>query len=164
LLEDLLQNYDGTVFLVSHDRAFLDNVVTSTIVFEGNGLWREYEGGVQDWLTQSRRAQALAQAAAPSTATKTGPAESTRAKGAATAEAAPAKRKLSYKEQRELDALPSLIEGLEQEQKAIHDELADGNLYTGDAARAALLSERSAQIDDELMAALERWEGLGSGL
>ena len=64
LLEDLLQNYDGTVFLVSHDRAFLDNVVTSTIVFEGDGLWREYEGGVQDWLTQSRRAQALAQAAA----------------------------------------------------------------------------------------------------
>ena len=59
LLEDLLQNYDGTVFLVSHDRAFLDNVVTSTIVFEGDGLWREYEGGVQDWLTQSRRAQAI---------------------------------------------------------------------------------------------------------
>ena len=71
LLEDLLQNYDGTVFLVSHDRTFLDNVVTSTIVFEGDGLWREYEGGVQDWLTQSRRAQALAQAA--SAAARYGP-------------------------------------------------------------------------------------------
>src|SRR5205085_10872742 len=64
LLEDLLQNYDGTVFLVSHDRTFLDNVVTSTIAFEGEGQWREYEGGVEDWLTQSRRARALAEAAA----------------------------------------------------------------------------------------------------
>jgi ATP-binding cassette subfamily F protein uup len=64
LLEDLLQNYDGTVFLVSHDRTFLDNVVTSTIAFEGDGQWREYEGGVQDWLTQSRRAQAIRDAAA----------------------------------------------------------------------------------------------------
>ncbi|MGX9080596.1 ATP-binding cassette domain-containing protein, partial [Klebsiella pneumoniae] len=57
MLEDLLQNYDGTVFLVSHDRSFLDNVVTSTIAWEGPGKWREYEGGVQDWLDQSRRSQ-----------------------------------------------------------------------------------------------------------
>ena len=76
LLEDLLQNYDGTVFLVSHDRAFLDNVVTSTIVFEGDGQWREYEGGVQDWLTQSRRSQALAQAAAVADVRSAAPAAS----------------------------------------------------------------------------------------
>jgi ABC transport system ATP-binding/permease protein len=156
LLEDLLQNYDGTVFLVSHDRAFLDNVVTSTIVFEGEGRWREYEGGVQDWLTQSRRAQALA--AAASTAAK---APAPTAAAVATPASAP-KKKLSYKEQRELDALPALIESLEQEQKTIHEELADGTLYSSDPARASTLSERSARIDDELMAALERWEVLGS--
>src|SRR5688572_6781136 len=102
LLEDLLQNYDGTVFLVSHDRAFLDNVVTSTIVFEGNGLWREYEGGVQDWLTQSRRAQALAQAATAADARAGAPAPKPAPAPTPTA----AKRKLSYKEQRELEALP----------------------------------------------------------
>jgi ABC transport system ATP-binding/permease protein len=156
LLEDLLQNYDGTVFLVSHDRAFLDNVVTSTIVFEGEGLWREYEGGVQDWLTQSRRAQAAAGADAKAAAQAPKPATP-----AATAAPAPAKKKLSYKEQRELEALPVLIESLEQEQKAIHDELADGNLYGSNPPRAAQLGERSAKIDDELLAAMERWESLG---
>ena len=160
LLEDLLQNYDGTVFLVSHDRTFLDNVVTSTIVFEGDGLWREYEGGVQDWLTQSRRAQALALAAAAAVPRPPAPAA---AKAAATAAPTPARRKLSYKEQRELDALPGLIDSLEQEQKALHEELADGGLYSSDPVRAVALTERSAAIDDELMAALERWEALGSG-
>ena len=160
LLEDLLQNYDGTVFLVSHDRAFLDNVVTSTIVFEGDGLWREYEGGVQDWLTQSRRAQAIALAAAPAGGSR----PSAKETGAQPppAPAVPAKKKLSYKEQRELETLPALIETLEQEQQAIHADLADGNLYASDPARAARLSERSGQIDNELIAALERWEDLGS--
>jgi ABC transport system ATP-binding/permease protein len=156
LLEDLLQNYDGTVFLVSHDRAFLDNVVTSTIVFEGEGRWREYEGGVQDWLIQSRRAQALA-AATGAAAKAPAPASA-----AVAAPVSAPKKKLSYKEQRELDALPALIESLEQEQKTIHEELADGTLYTSDPVRASTLSERSARIDDELMAALERWESLGS--
>jgi ABC transport system ATP-binding/permease protein len=156
LLEDLLQNYDGTVFLVSHDRTFLDNVVTSTIVFEGDGRWREYEGGVQDWLTQSRRAQGLMQAAsAPAQAIKPTPAP-------ATAQGATLKKKLSYKEQRELDALPALIDALEQEQRVIHEELADGNLYASDPGRAGELAQRSARIDDELMEALERWESLGS--
>jgi ABC transport system ATP-binding/permease protein len=159
LLEDLLQNYDGTVFLVSHDRAFLDNVVTSTIVFEGDGLWREYEGGVQDWLTQSRRAQALALAAAATGEARTTLPDAGESKAARPAPTA-ARKKLSYREQRELDALPAQIEALEQEQKAIHGELADGSLYAREAERAQRLSERSAQIDDELMAALERWESL----
>jgi len=161
LLEDLLQNYDGTVFLVSHDRAFLDNVVTSTIVFEGPGVWREYEGGVQDWLTQSRRAQALAASAAAAgrPATQEAGAKAAAATGTT---AAPPKKKLSYKDQRELEALPALIEALEQEQKDIHGELADGSLYVNDIARASRLSERSAQIDNELIAALERWEALGN--
>ena len=161
LLEDLLQNYDGTVFLVSHDRTFLDNVVTSTIVFEGDGLWREYEGGVQDWLTQSRRAQALAQAASSPEAR---PATVNSPRPAPVAASAPPRRKLSYKAQRELDALPGLIEALELEQKTVHEELADGGLYSSDPERAVLLTERSTAIDDELTAALERWEALGSGL
>ncbi|MEO7392897.1 MAG: ATP-binding cassette domain-containing protein [Ramlibacter sp.] len=157
LLEDLLQNYDGTVFLVSHDRAFLDNVVTSTIVFEGSGLWREYEGGVQDWLAQSRRAQAISLAAGGKPS-----APDVAAKSAVAAPAAMPRKKLSYKDQRELETLPGVIEALEQEQRSIHEELADGSLYAGDAQRATLLSERSAQIDNELTTALERWEELGN--
>jgi ABC transport system ATP-binding/permease protein len=161
LLEDLLQNYDGTVFLVSHDRAFLDNVVTSTIVFEGEGRWREYEGGVQDWLSQSRRAQALAQQSGRADVATAAPVP----KPAALAAAAPvaaARKKLSYKEQRELEALPAMIEALEQEQRSINDELADGQLYGSNPARAAELAQRSARIDEELVAALQRWEALGT--
>ncbi len=161
LLEELLQAYEGTVFLVSHDRSFLDNVVTSTIAFEGDGRWREYEGGVQDWLDQSRRAQAIAQAAAPKAAA---PSEAAKAAPAAVppAPAPGAKRKLSYKEQRELDSLPGRIEALEQEQKSINEQLADGSLYRTDGTRASELAARSAQIEDELMAALERWDQLGA--
>ncbi|HEY1230306.1 MAG TPA: ATP-binding cassette domain-containing protein, partial [Ramlibacter sp.] len=158
LLEDLLQSYDGTVFLVSHDRTFLDNVVTSTIAFEGEGRWREYEGGVQDWLTQSQRSLALAPAPAPAAAPVAAKPQSTAAPAAATA----SRRKLSYKEQRELEALPALIEGLETEQAALNAELADGSLYASDPGRAAQLATRSAAIEDELMAALERWDALGS--
>ena len=166
LLEELLQQYDGTVFLVSHDRSFLDNVVTSTIAYEGEGRWREYEGGVQDWLTQSRRAQALArgaasQAAAQSPAASAAPAPEARSEATGTTPTTAPKKKLSYKEQRELESLPGLIEALEQEQKAIQGELADGSLYRTDGARAARLAERSTQIDDALIAALERWEHLG---
>ncbi len=164
LLEELLQQYDGTVFLVSHDRSFLDNVVTSTIAFEGEGRWREYEGGVQDWLTQSRRAQALARSTIPTapTATAAPEAPARETQPAAAPGAGVARKKLSYKEQRELESLPGLIEALEQEQKALADELADGSVYRTDGVRAAQLTERSAQIEDELMAALERWEQLGA--
>jgi len=160
LLEELLQDYEGTVFLVSHDRAFLDNVVTSTIAFEGDGRWREYEGGVEDWLTQSRRARALAEAGrvpAP-------PAEREKPQAAAAAAPAPvpaSRRKLGYKEQRELEALPGLIEALEKEQKAIQDELAAAVVYREDPARAAELAVRIERIEEELMTALERWEALG---
>jgi ATP-binding cassette subfamily F protein uup len=154
LLEDLLQSYEGTVFLVSHDRAFLDNVVTSTIAFEGDGRWREYEGGVEDWLTQSRRAAALQRA--PAAPAVPGPAVQSKSPPVVAA-----KRKLSYKEQRELEGLPARIESLEQEQAAIQAELAVGDVYRSDAGRAASLAERSAAIEDELMAALQRWEDLG---
>ncbi|HEY8355824.1 MAG TPA: ATP-binding cassette domain-containing protein [Ramlibacter sp.] len=156
LLEQLLQDYEGTVFLVSHDRTFLDNVVTSTIAFEGDGNWREYEGGVQDWLTQSKRARAIAEAAAPAPAPVATQAKPPPAAPAPTA----ARRKLAFKEQRELDALPALIASLEQEQKAIQDELTAGTVYSADPERAGALVKRSEQIEEELMTALERWETL----
>jgi ATP-binding cassette subfamily F protein uup len=163
LLEDLLQSYEGTVFLVSHDRAFLDNVVTSTIAYEGDGRWREYEGGVQDWLVQSQRARAIAAAAAAARPGRPEPAPAAPAAAPtpAPAAAAVARRKLSYKEQRELDALPARIQALEQEQAALQAELADGTLYARDGARAAQLTARTSAIDDELLAALERWDALG---
>jgi len=156
LLEELLQSYDGTVFLVSHDRTFLDNVVTSTIAYEGDGLWREYEGGVQDWLAQSQRSRALAGAPAAKSAPKAEP-KRTQDKLPPTQ-----KRKLSYKEQRELEQLPAQIEALEAEQQAIRDELADGSLYARDGARAAALHTRDGEIEDLLMQALERWELLSA--
>ncbi len=163
LLEDLLTDYTGTVFLVSHDRRFLNNVVTSTVVFEGEGKWREYEGDVEDWLTQSARARAL-QAQPTGTPAKTGsaPTASNTQNGTAqnTAEAKP-KRKLSYKEQRELETLPQRIADLEREQETLGRLLADGMLFATEPTRAAELAKRHADIDDELMAALERWETLG---
>ncbi|AMM25188.1 ATP-binding cassette domain-containing protein [Variovorax sp. PAMC 28711] len=164
LLEQLLQDYDGTVFLVSHDRTFLDNVVTSTIAFEGDGRWREYEGSVQDWLIQSKRAREIAEqrlAAAPT------PAVAASAPVAEAAKSAPAttpRKKLSYKEQRELDTLPAQIAALEEEQKRVAEmlEIDGGAIYANDASRAAELGERHARIDDEMLALLERQEQLGA--
>ncbi len=174
LLEDLLQTYDGTVFLVSHDRTFLDNVVTSTIAYEGDAKWREYEGGVTDWLIQTQRANEIAQSRGQKGAKAFNYERDQAAKQAASvsaaavplapvASAAPASktRKLSFKEQRELDGLPGVISALETEQKEITDALADGSLYAVDNARAMKLATRSAQIDDEMLVAMERWELLG---
>jgi len=180
LLEELLQGYGGTVFLVSHDRRFLDNVVTSTIAWEGDpdfggrpGLWREYEGGYEDWKQQRARARLLSAsqgsagaAAAPpassspvpvSSAAPAGPPVSPPAQGASSSA-----RKLSYKEQRELEALPARIEALEAEQRTIDAELADGLLFARHPQRGAELTTRHAQIEDELMQALERWEQLSA--
>jgi ATP-binding cassette subfamily F protein uup len=174
LLEDLLQNYDGTVFLVSHDRTFMDNVVTSTIAFEGDAGWREYEGGVNDWLIQSRRARDIAQSkgqkgAKPFNYEREQLSKQEQLIASATPAVAssgavklqPRARKLSFKEQRELDSLPDTIATLEAEQEEITQTLADGGLYATDNARAIALANRNAQIDDALMQALERWEQLG---
>ena len=171
LLEDLLQNYDGTVFLVSHDRTFLDNVVTSTIAYEGQARWREFEGGVQDWLIQSKRANAIAQAKGQKGAQnfnygrddKAVATSKSVAAQAAPVTAVPAAkvRKLSYKEQRELEALPQRIADLEAEQASISSHLADGTLYASDNAKAMQLAQRNTAIETELLEALERWEALG---
>jgi ATP-binding cassette subfamily F protein uup len=159
LLEQLLQDYGGTVFLVSHDRRFLDDVVTSTIAHEGEARWREYEGGYEDWKLQRERSRAavLASAAAAPAAK---PAASPPAAPAAPASKPP--RKLGFKEQRELAELPARIEALEAEQKALAERLASADLYAREPQAVAALQARYAQIEDELMAALERWEALDS--
>jgi ATP-binding cassette subfamily F protein uup len=157
LLEDLLQQYEGTVFLVSHDRRFLDNVVTSTLVFEGEGRWREYVGDVQDWLTQSARSAALQRERA-----EQAPAPAAKPASAAPAPTpATAKKKLSYKEQREFDALAPRIAALEAEQASIDKELENGQLFHSNPTRAAQLGARHAEVEGEWLQALERWEALG---
>ncbi len=169
LLEELLESYEGTVFLVSHDRTFLDNVVTSTIAAEGDGLWREYEGGVQDWIIQSKRSRALQaaesnqrpnQAAAGSIGDKSA-SETTATKTTAMSPVG-TRRKLTYREQRELDELPLQIATLESEQKALHEKLADGALYSRDPSEATAMTVRAAEIEEALMTALERWSALSS--
>ena len=174
LLEELLQAYAGTVFLVSHDRRFLDNVVTSTIAWEGDeravggdaqgtpGLWREYEGGYEDWKTQRDRARGLREAAARASAVAEKPKAAAAPATPPLASTPSAKpRKLSYKEQRELEALPARIEALEAEQKELGQLLADAEVYAKQPDRAVSAQARYAQVDDELLRALERWESLG---
>jgi ATP-binding cassette subfamily F protein uup len=149
LLEELLEDYSGTVFLVSHDRMFLDNVVTQVIVAEGGGNWQEYIGGYSDW--ERVRAAAAARPAAPKTEAKT-----------QAREAAPAAKpkKLSYKEQRELDELPVLIAALEAEQKAISEKLAIADVYRQQPDEAKKLNQRFAEIDEQLLETLEKWEAI----
>ncbi|WP_136414419.1 ATP-binding cassette domain-containing protein [Herbaspirillum sp. ST 5-3] len=152
LLEELLEDYSGTVFLVSHDRMFLDNVVTQVIVAEGDGLWREYIGGYSDWeRVRASTAQAPAKSAPKAESKPT-------AKDAAPA-AAKAK-KLSYKEQRELESLPGVIAALEVEQKAISEQLADPDLYRQRPEEVQRLNQRFAEIDELLMESLEKWEAI----
>ena len=155
LLEEMLSEYKGTLLLISHDRAFMDNVVTSTWVFDGKGNIDEYIGGYQDYLEQRpdqkvvdqksdvKKAQAKAEAAALAAATPT-----------------PKKVKLSYKDQRELEQLPAEIEKLEAEQTKLSEKLADGSWFVSDANAATLASQRLAEIDELLLEKLERWDVL----
>ncbi len=160
LLEEMLQQYEGTVFLVSHDRAFVDNVVTSIIACESEpgqpGLWREYEGSVEDWLIQSERARQARDSARPVAPAQDSVRETSSPEKAPT----PARRKLSYKEQRELEGLPAQIETLEQEQASLEAQLADGSLYASDPPRAAQLAARLVAVEEQWMAAMERLQVL----
>jgi ABC transport system ATP-binding/permease protein len=158
LLEDLLQQYEGTVFLVSHDRRFLNNVVTSTLVSEGDGAWREYVGDVEDWMTQSARAQMNSANAAPAPVAQA----SKPAPAAAAPASNTAKRKLSYKEQRERDALPETIAALEKEQAEIAAQLEDGQLFATDPAKATQLSTRHAEVEAQWLLAMERLDELST--
>ena len=157
LLEALLQDYSGTVFLVSHDRAFLDNVVTQTIASEGNGQWKEYVGGYSDWLRQRP-----AGGAARFDATGGADAKPASRVGAGdTAKAKPAgRKKLSFKEQRELEQLPDRIAALEAEQAVLQNRMTDPVFYQGPPDAVRELQTRLAAIDAEIDAAMIRWETL----
>ncbi len=154
LLEDLVANYEGTLLLVSHDREFLDNVVTSTLVFEGAGRIHEYVGGYSDWLRQRRApGRSAARAQAPEAA----------APAPAVSAAAGAKpRRLSYKDQRELEMLPTRIQALEEEQSALHLALGNPELFRETPGQAAATVKRLEGIAKELEAAYARWDALES--
>ncbi|MDQ8936916.1 ATP-binding cassette domain-containing protein [Acinetobacter rudis] len=151
LLEEMLSEYKGTLLLISHDRAFMDNVVTSTWVFDGKGNIDEYVGGYQDYLEQRPDQTVVDQKS-----------EVKKAIAKAEAAAAPSvkKAKLSYKDQRELEQLPAEIEKLEQEQADLNDKLADGSWFVRDAEAATEASQRLADIDMLLLEKLERWDQL----
>ena len=154
LLEELLSDYNGTIIVVSHDRAFLDNVATSTIVFEGGGRVEEYVGGYDDWLRQSQaptkapeRKSAPQNLAAPATVNQQ-------------ASAQPQKKKLSYKEQRELDQLPQRIEALEEEQATLQQAVNQSDFYKQSKEDVAATLERLEKINHELEGCYQRWEQL----
>ncbi|MCZ2136350.1 MAG: ATP-binding cassette domain-containing protein [Burkholderiales bacterium] len=159
LLEDKLANYEGTVFIVSHDRRFLDNVVTSCLVAEGGGLWREYEGGITDWQAQARVMASLLAPQPSPVAARAAPAA---AAGNASTEPTRTRIKLTYKEQRELDALPGRIEALEAEQSELNALLAEGTIFQRDPKRAAEAAKRVGELDELIFAAMEQWEALAS--
>lgn len=156
LLESLLQEYPGTLFLVSHDRAFLENTVTQVIAFEGNGILTEFGGGYDDWqrFTQQREAESAAQT--KSAASK--PTPKATSKEAIKASAS----KLSFKEQKELESLPELIEKLETEQTEINLTLADANLYRDNPDKVKQLQARLVEIEAQTEQILARWEELES--
>lgn len=148
LLEEMLAEYKGTLLLISHDRAFMDNVVTSTWVFDGKGQIEEYVGGYQDYLLQRPDQKVVDQ-------------KSEVKKAQAKAEAAaPKKAKLSYKDQRELEQLPAEIEQLEREQSELSEQLADGSWFVSDAEAATRASQRLAELEALLLEKLERWTEL----
>ena len=148
LLEDLLLDFNGTLLVVSHDRAFLDNVVTSTLVMEGKGRVGEYAGGYSDWVRQRP---------APVTALPPAPAPRPADDAAPSRTAKP--RKLSFKEQKELDALPDRIDALELEKATLYERLADPTVLR-DGAAVAVAKARLVTIDDAIAVALARWEAL----
>ena len=149
LLEELVANYSGTLLLVSHDRAFIDNVVTSTLVFEGGGVINEYVGGYSDWLRQRRPAGAKVKAQPKPPAPAPEPAVRS--------------RKLSYRELRELEELPKSIQRLETEQAALTTAIADPQLFRRDPGAAADAAQRLKIVAQELETTFARWETLETG-
>lgn len=145
LLEEQLINYQGTLLLVSHDREFIDNVVTSTLVFEQGGL-NSYVGGYQDWLRQRpepKREKTVK-------AAKLAPAE----------KPAPARKKLSYKDQRELEQLPAHIKQLETALEAVQQRMSDPDFYKGDAADISAAQTQQSELEQQLEEAFARWDEL----
>ena len=151
LLEELLQDFGGTLFLVSHDRAFLENTVTQVIAFEGNGQLDEFGGGYDDWKRFTDQQVGKSATAKPKTEPSPRPITPK-----------PAQAKLSYKEQHELETLPDRIQVLETEQSSINTTLADTDIYRNDPQRVKALQSRLGNIESELEQALARWEELES--
>jgi ATP-binding cassette subfamily F protein uup len=148
LLESLLVEFQGTVLLVSHDRAFLNGVATSTLAIEPDGQVKEYDGGYDDYLRQ-RSAQVSADSKSLNVASS-----------AATAPVREKRKKMSFKEQRELESLPGRIEALETEIKQLHEAMADPAFYKRDGAAIAQTNTRLAELESELAIVFERWEAL----
>jgi ATP-binding cassette subfamily F protein uup len=148
LLEEMLMEYEGTVLLVSHDREFLNNIVTSTIVFEGAGRLFEYAGGYDDWLSQRGPV-------APAQKEKASKQEKPRQKRERP-------RILTFKEKKELEALPALIEALEAERERLFEILADPDFYRNDGSRVVETKTRIEEIEKEIAQTYERWELLES--
>jgi ABC transport system ATP-binding/permease protein len=162
LLEELVASYQGTLLLVSHDRAFLDNVVTSTLVFEGSAEINEYVGGYSDWLRQRKSgASAKPRAAAAAPAAEAVPAVRDSA-AAAAVPGSPKPRRLSYNEQRELAGMPEKIQQLETEQLQLQEAIADPDLFKRDPARGAAALQRLQSLATELENAYSRWDALES--
>jgi ATP-binding cassette subfamily F protein uup len=146
LLESLLVDFPGTILLVSHDRAFLNNVATSTLVFEGNGRFREYVGGYDEWVRQKSPEPGMA----PEATAKPESARPARGR----------QRKLSYKEERELDGLPQVIEKLEAEQNQLHQKMADPAFYRQTGPEISQVTDRLEELQTQLQTAYSRWEAL----
>ena len=155
VLEERLSEYDGTLLLVSHDRAFLDHLVTSLFILEGEGRVREHTGGYSDWLTWSRNASARSRTAPPDS------------RAAASAPRAPRRRRkngrpcrLSFSERREMEALPERIEALEGRIVALHEKFADPSFYRGSSSAIAGARRALDEAEAELEGAFERWSEL----
>ena len=160
LLEQLLQDYKGTVFLVSHDRAFLDNVVTSIIAYEGDGFWREYEGGYEDWKIQKKRSEEYRSNQAGSTEpTKSKPSAPESTKEIPKPQKSTV-QKLNSKERAELEAIPLQIDDLEKEQASISESLGDPEIYKNRPADVISLQENLKIIESKLSSLMSRWEDL----
>ena len=152
LLEEILLSFDGTVLLVSHDREFMDNVVTSLLVVEGNGVISDHAGGYSDWLARGGRLAEASGEPGRAVATTPGP--------AAVVVAAQKKKKLSYKDQRELAAMPALIESLEQRQQALEATMAEPDFYLGEHRGVQETIAQLAAVQEEMEAAFARWAEL----
>jgi ATP-binding cassette subfamily F protein uup len=161
LLEEQLIEWPGTLLLVSHDRAFLDNVVTSTLVFEGDGRVQEYVGGYEDWLRQRKsEARSLKSARASPSPESTVP--SPRSSPELPVSSPGSRKKLSFKEQRELEALPARIEALESEQRALAESIAGDGFYRESAETIEASLARVEALQRELTGAYARWDDLDS--
>jgi ATP-binding cassette subfamily F protein uup len=167
LLEDLLPNFSGTVFLVSHDRAFLNNVATSTIVFEGNAQVGEYDGGYDDWLRFRDQRAAVATSATATSRSDSAAAGTTSATATASApsaSASPASRskRLSFRDQRELEALPDRIAELESRQSELEQQLSAPGFFQSGSAKITDVTTELSRIAEELAHCFQRWEILES--